>query len=672
MSIVTNKTFEDQLDLLKEVIQKDQAIVVDVETNGLDSYSSHQICGVGVGEMDSMGLMQYYPIRHHQGENLEYRSYKKLIEVLNTVPNLIGYNIKFDLHFLENDGLEISDQKLIDVIVMVRLIEDSEIKELSLTDTGRRHYGDSAVQYDIDTKKELRSKKWNKDFSLASPEMLGEYCKKDVSLTARLYQDVLQQIEKTNQQQIFELECALTSVLFNVERQGISVDRQYAKKTQKSIVLRLEEVREEIYKLADKEFNISSTQQIGEMFNTLGIESPVKTPKGRDSWNELALVNINHPLAGLIRQYRTLEKLNSTYIEPYLESDIMHTSFCNWGTSTGRLSSRDPNLQNIPRNHFKLSTLPLDAELKSSIQQRIAAIVSSKGQTAIETLSDEVLQTWTFIGDESFDDSDKNQLAIRRLFVPRKNHTLVSFDYSQMEVRVFLSYFRNDTIDELLNRDDVDFHGEAAKLAFNVSEDEKDFKFYRQLAKAITFGTIYGIGNKKLSEQLGTTPKEAGAYKKRYFQGLEGSKDFFDKATEKVALRGWIKNRYGRRYVIPSQFAYKGVNYLVQGTSADLLSERMIEIDKYLADKKSHVLLQVHDEIICEIHDEELDILPMEIKKLLETNSLDIPLKVDMEVCSPSWATKKDFESVDTVSDLLESVDWDAVPIVDNEYIDWS
>ena len=98
----------------------------------------------------------------------------------------------------------------------------------------------------------------------------------------------------------------------------------------------------------------------------------------------------------------------------------------------------------------------------------------------------------------------------------------------------------------------------------------------------------------------------------------------------------------------------------------------MIEIDKYLADKKSHVLLQVHDEIICEIHDEELDILPMEIKKLLETNSLDIPLKVDMEVCSPSWATKKDFESVDTVSDLLESVDWDAVPIVDNEYIDWS
>jgi len=676
MSIVTNETFENHLDLLKEIIQRDQTIVLDVETNGLDSYGSHQICGVGVGEADPMGLMQYYPIRHHQGENLEYRSYKKLIEVLNTIPTLIGYNIKFDLHFLENDGLKIGDQKLIDVIVMIRLIEDSEIKELSLTNTGRRRYGDTAIQYDIDTKKELRSKKWNKDFSLASPDMLGEYCKKDVSLTARLYQDSLKQIEKTGQQQIFTLECDLTSVLFNVERQGISIDRQYAKKTQKSIIHRLEEVRNDIYKLADMEFNISSTQQIGEMFSTLGINSPIQTAKGNSSWNELALVNINHPIAGLIRQYRTLDKLRSTYIEPYLESDIMHTSFCNWGTSTGRLSSRDPNLQNIPRNHFKLSTPPLNDELRSNIQQRISAIISSKGQTALENLSDEVLQTWTFIGDEYYDDSDSNQLAIRRLFVPRKNHTLVSFDYSQMEVRVFLSYFRNATIDELLNRDDVDFHGEAAKLAFNAVEDDKDFKFYRQLAKAITFGTIYGIGNKKLSEQLGTTPKEAGAYKKRYFQGLEGSKEFFDKAAEKVTLRGWIKNRYGRRYVIPSQLAYKGVNYLVQGTSADLLSERMIEIDKYLVDKKSHVLLQVHDEIICEIHDDEIDTIPMEIKRLLETNSLDIPLRVDMEVCYPSWATKKDFDPEtfhkDIVLDLSQSVDWNTAPVVDNEFIDWS
>jgi len=660
--IVTNNNFQEQLNILKSIIIKEQTIVLDVETNGLDSYGYHQICGVGVGETAFNGIMQYYPFRHHQGENLETGCLHELISVLNTADTFIGYNIKFDLHFLENEGLEVSSKKLIDVIVMIRLIEDSEIKELSLTATGKRHFGESAIQYDLDTKKVLRSNKWNKDFSMAPPEMLGEYCKEDVALTSRLYQKALSRIQKTGQQKIFDLECDLTSVLYNIERRGIAVDRSYAIQTQQSILDRLDEVKQEIYNLADSEFNISSTQQIGNMFNSLGITSPLQTSKGNSSWNEAALVNINHPLAGLIRQYRTLEKLNSTYIEPYLETDVMHTSFCNWGTSTGRLSSRDPNLQNIPRNHFKLATLPLTEEGKQAIQQKIAAMVSSRGQTLTEELSDEVLETWTFIGDESYDDSDTNQLAIRRLFVPRPNYSLLSFDYSQMEVRVFLSYFRNDTIDQLLNRNDVDFHGEAAKLAFNVTEEDKDFKFYRQMAKAITFGTIYGIGNQKLSEQLGTTPKEAGLYKKRYFAGLKGSKEFFDKASEKVALRGWIKNRYGRRYTLPVSLAYKGVNYLVQGTSADILSERMIAIDKFLQSAKSNILLQVHDEIICEIHDSELDTLPMKIKELLETNSLDIPLKVDMEICSPSWATKQDW-----ATEVIEEKS-----VTEDYFLDWS
>jgi len=257
-----------------------------------------------------------------------------------------------------------------------------------------------------------------------------------------------------------------------------------------------------------------------------------------------------------------------------------------------------------------------------------------------------VLETWAFIGDESYDDENKNQISIRRLFIPRPDYSLVSFDYSQMEVRVFMSYFRNEVIDELLNKDDVDFHGEAAKLAFNITEDDEQFKFYRQLAKGITFGTIYGIGRNRLAEQLKTTPKEAGLYKKKYFEGMVGSKDFFDKVVDIVKHRGWIKNKYGRRYLIDSNFAYKGVNYLVQGTSADLLSERMLEVSGYLEDKKSNMLLQVHDEIICEIHNSELGIVPLKIKKLLEQNSLDIPLKVDIELCVNSWANKQDFKNI--------------------------
>ena len=301
------------------------------------------------------------------------------------------------------------------------------------------------------------------------------------------------------------------------------------------------------------------------------------------------------------------------------------------------------------------------------IKGKISAMLSAKGNNINTELSDNVLETWAFIGDESYDDSDNNQIAIRRLFVPRPNYSLISFDYSQMEVRVFMSYFRNEVIDALLNKDDVDFHGEAAKLAFKVTETDSQYKFYRQMAKAITFGTIYGIGNKKLAEQLNTTPKEAGQYKKRYFEGLVGSKEFFDKVIDTVSNRGWIKNRYGRRYEINPKFAYKGVNYLVQGTSADILSERMIEIAKFLQDKKSSILLQVHDEIICEIHYSELETVPFEIKNLLEINSLEIPLTVDMEICTPSWATKRFFE----VPTIDHYIDWENASTVDSNGIEW-
>ena len=656
MSVVTNDSFQSEIDELRSVLEVDPTLVIDVETNGLEPYKNNQICGIGVGQPNIHGLAQYYPFRHHQGENLSPEKLVQLIELLNSkVESYIGYNIKFDLHFLEREGLDVVSKKLIDVIVLVRLMEHSDIKDLGLTPTGKRRYGEGAVQYDIDTKKLLRSNKWNKDFSMAPPTVLGEYCKKDVILTARLYVDYLKQVVKTNQRKVFEMQCALTKVLYKMERRGITIDTEYANNIKDRILFRLEEVQQEIYKLAGKEFNVSSPMQIGEIFSGLGIESPVKTPKGQDSWSEAALVNINHRLAGLIRQYRTLEKLTSTYIEPYIDTSTMHTSFCNWGTATGRLSSRGPNLQNIPRNHFKLLERDLSDYEKQEIKAKIAATVGAKGLSMNEDLSDDVLKTWSFVGDESYTDADDNQIAIRRLFVPRKGYSLVGFDYSQMEVRVFMSYFRNKTIDEILNKDDVDFHSEAAKLAFNVEESSDKFKEYRQAAKAITFGTIYGIGNKKLSQQLSTTPREAGQYKKQYFAGMEGSKDFFDEVVKTVTVRGWIKNRYGRKYRINPDLAYKGVNYLLQGTSADMLSERMLEVDQYLDAKKSNILLQVHDEIICEIHDSELEDVPYAIRDILQTNSLDIPLQVDMEVCKGSWAVKKDLG-----------------PTTLEDYIDWS
>lgn len=619
------------------------ALVVDVETNGLDPYGMNQICGVGISSAQSE-KSYYFPVVHQQGSNLDPACYRNLIEFLSESPStFIGYNIKFDLHFLMQDGLKITDQKLIDVIVMVRLTEPSEVKDLDLTSTLKRRYGEQAAEYDIETKKYLMTNKWHKDFSLAPPNILGEYCKADVDWTRKLYWDTKQQITQSDQQRIWALEVQLTSALLFMEKTGITIDNNYILQTMKKIEDRQETVAKKIFQVVG-EFNINSTQQLGEMLNNEGIFSPIKTPKGKQSWGEEALVQINHPIAGNVRQYRTLRKLHTTYLEPYKDLNEVHTSFCNWGALTGRLSSREPNLQNIPRNHFILADKMLDETEQEETRQKINAIIATKGGSATVKLSNEVLNTWSFIGDESYSEEDEAQIAMRRMFKSRPDTHLVSFDYSQMEVRVFLSYFENAEITDLLHKEDVDFHGEAAKLAFNVQEGDDDFKFYRQMAKAITFGTIYGIGNKKLAVQLGTTPKEAGQYKKKYFAGLKGSKEFFDTVVKTVEERGWIKNRYGRVYKIPANFAYKGVNYLVQGTSADIMNERLIEAHRYLKTQQSRVLLQVHDEIICEVHKDEIRTVPYEIQKILANNSLGIPFQVDMELCDPSWASKIDME----------------------------
>ena len=656
MLVLNDKQFNTAV----ETLNKHDSWVIDCETNGLNAYSYHQLCGVGVAVPDSTF---YFPFRHQSlGGNLDSMYLEPLFGEMNKIKKIIAYNLKFDVPFLEKEGLDADDKQLIDVIVMARLTESSIVDTLTLTETISRRFGAKNAEYDKKTKQILVKNRWNRDFSMCPTEILGPYCEQDAYWTLKVYEDSLAKIKKSGQQSVWGMQVNLTKVLLDMEKQGVSIDGSYASSVLDKLNLRSSQIRKRIEEMAGTVFNISSTRQVGTFFNSIGIHSPMKTASGAEAWNEGSLVQINHPVAGLIRQYRTLEKLKSTYIEPYLETPVMHTTFANWGTVTGRLSSRGPNLQNIPRNHFKLYDVDFTPEELNDVRDRVGATIASKGGNAAdsENLSDEVIKSWGFMGDESLDESDDGQISIRRLFVPRPKYKLVSYDYSQMEVRMFMHYVGNPDMLELMKKGDVDFHGEAAKLAFKVDEDSPDFKFYRQLAKTITFGVIYGIGKNKLAQQLKTTPEEAARYKKEYFNNITGSKKFFDTVVRMIARRGWVQNKFGRIYKVPSDQGYKAVNYLIQGTSADLLSERMIVVADYLYGKKSGMLVQVHDEIICEIHEDEYTEVAPKIRDLLVDNSLGLPLHVDMEVCDPSWATKKDFVLTEpTKNDILDYIDWD-------------
>ena len=698
--IVTSDTFTETLNSLPKVSEW----IIDVETNGLNPYDMNQICGIGlVPVTDSDSQIYYFPFRHQaiydepfykqipstkivktkndDGEvinqeevpttiwtedtdvveynNLSQAQLNELVGFINdNCKTLIGYNVKFDAKFLENEGINVPSMNLVDVLVMVRMTEPTTMNRLSLTDTIIRSYGENAGLYDVETKKILRKHSWNKNFAAAPPYYLGPYCVQDVYWTRKVYQDRLRKLELSKQLDLFRFQNDLTKTLYMMEKRGVLINNKYAKEAYDKTLIRIDVLKNRIYELVGYEFNISSTKQLGETFNAMGIHSPLRTAKGAEAWNEEALVRLNSPLAGLVRQYRALEKIRSTYIEPYLELPVLHTSFNNWGTVTGRLSSSSPNLQNIPRDTVYIEDRQLSESDKADVRDRVAAIVSSKGGNSSTELTDEVLDTWSFLGGDKFNANDDRQIAIRNLFIPRDDYKMIAYDYSQMEVRVFMSYVNNEEMNELMKQDDVDFHGEAAKIAFDVTEDDEQFKFFRQLAKSITFGVIYGIGKDKLALQLNTTPDEAAQYKNTYLENMKGSRKFFNAVIKKIKTDGRVRNKYGRVYRVPSEFGYKGVNYLIQGTSADIMSERMVAVAEYLKDKKSNLLLQVHDEIICEIHKDEVDEVAPEIRRLMKENTLNIPLEVDMEVCDPSWAIKKDFDDINKFN-LEEHIDWD-------------
>ena len=639
---------------------------VDVETNGFSPYDGNQICGIGVAFLNRPETF-YFPFRHQQGDNLDIDLLDSLMRLMSSRSALIGHNLKFDTHFLVSDGLDITGIRLIDTLVLCRITEPTTERTLGLTYMLTKRFGKEYGEYDLMTKKILRQNKWNKDFSLAPQDILGPYCEKDVESTVLLFKDCLRLVEASAQNAIMDMMVNLTTVLFRMEQRGIRIDRHYAAQAVNSIQVRRDVVEKMIYALTDYEFNIlSSTKQISLAMDSVGIHPTMLTEKGNPSWKEESLIATGSELGGLIAQYRNLSKMQSTYLEPYTGTDEMHSIFKNWGTVTGRLASASPNLQNLPRDFSRILGNILTQDEYEELRGRLK---KNKGALA-DHWSNDILQAWSYLGGGKLN-NDATEVTPRRLVIPRDDYHMIAFDYSQMEVRMFLLYVGQPEMIELMKKEKIDFHAETAKIAFKITEDHPEFEFYRQAAKNITFGVIYGIGKANLAQAMGVTPTQALQYKNTYFANMRGSRQFFDRVVKTIETRGWVRNKYGRIYRVPHNWGYKAVNYLVQGTSADILSERMIEIDTFLQPYKTNMLMQIHDEIIFEVHKDEVHLIPL-IKEIMLKNSLGMDLEVDMEWCKPSWASKTNFHVIDGL--MYEGKEPEAIDKpLDNvvEYIDW-
>ncbi|MBP5683637.1 MAG: DNA polymerase I [Bacilli bacterium] len=412
-------------------------------------------------------------------------------------------------------------------------------------------------------------------------------------------------LDKLKESSIFDLyyniELPLSTVLAKMELNGISIDKSILEDMKKDIKLKIDDISLKIYNLAGKEFNISSPKQLGEiLFDELKLPHAKKNKTGYVTDANVLSKLVEYPIVRLILEYRLLNKLYTTYIEGILNAVAsdgkIHTIYTQALTRTGRLSSVEPNLQNIPvRNEFgKL---------------------------------------------------------IRKAFIPEKDSVIMSSDYSQIELRIFAHLSKVDELITAFNNK-LDIHTKTAMDIFKVSSEEVTKNMRRQ-AKAVNFGILYGISPFGLAEDLGISPKEAKKFIETYFETYPGIKDYMNKEIEEAHKNGYVLTIMNRKrtieelsstnYMQRSMGERMALNTPIQGSSADILKKAMIEIDNEFTREniESTMLLQVHDELIFNVKNNELEKVKRIVKEIMEnTIKLSVPLEVDIEV-GTNWYDAK-------------------------------
>ena len=656
--IITNR---EEYDQALKVLRRAKTVYFDTETSGLKAFKGDRLCGIGIGISPTQ--VWYFPFRHigdfYEDDNLPEEWIPDLIKVLSQAPVLVGYNIKFDLRMIAFEGYEPTEtQKMVCVKVMARLCvpEKHPPGGMTLQNMSNRFLKTGKGDYNDKLKEWMRAHKLWVDstktrlFNHVPVSQLGPYCVDDVICTMELRKEFQGQIKKTGQVRVWYNEVNVTRVFFEMEWRGVRVDLEYCKQAIGVIEERLEAIKEEMIVLTGTWFNLNSNPQITIAMNAIGVFSPILTKGGKDGknkqqgWGKEALAEMGqdaHPAVRLIREYKQLESLKNTYFQVFLDTGgFLHGTFNQDGTITGRVSCSDPNLQNIPALVQKIEEEGLAVDLHQSVLSALG--IDSSRFMAVTTAHDA----------DSWEENDGSAVAARRAIIPREGYVFLKADYSQMEMLAFVCYINNKTLIAQIEKSyqeyqPFDYHDMVTYEVWGVSKEDPDYKIFRKMAKGINFGLIFGIGKKKLAKNLGVDIDAAEQYKEEYFHKIVGARAFIHRVQNTVEARGYVNNLFGRRYFLDKTKAYVGVNYLDQGSCADMMKERMWELRIALLESEldASIVLQIHDELVVEVMEEQATQAAVIVKQVMEKKVFSIPFRVDVELCNESWIKGDKFDA---------------------------
>ena len=570
-------------------------ISFDTETDSLD-YMRARIVGlsfaVSAGEAAYVPLSHDYPGAPPQLECARVLGALKPLLEDEKKPKL-GHHLKFDCHILANYGIALAGQRY-DSMLESYVLNSVFVAKHDMDSTVEKYLGIRTIHYEDVCGKGAKQITFNQvDLARAA-----DYAAEDADVTLQLHQALWPQLEAIPRlKDLYEsIEQPLVPVLCRMERTGVLVDRELLKKQSAELAARMLELQAQAHIEAGGVFNVDSPKQLQEiLFGKLGIPVIRKTPTGQPSTAEDVLEELaaSYPLPKLILEYRGVAKLKSTYTDKLPEqinpqTGRIHTSYHQAVAATGRLSSSDPNLQNIP-------------------------IRTPEGR------------------------------RIRQAFVAPRGHSLVAADYSQIELRI-MAHLSGDASLLKAFAEDRDVHQATAAEVFGIALDTVTAG-QRRSAKAINFGLIYGMSAFGLARQLSIGRSEAQKYVDLYFERYPGVKRYMEETKQKARDAGFVETIFGRRLYLPDilsrnqalrQYAERSaINAPMQGTAADIIKRAMIEVDAWLQTSKApaRLIMQVHDELVLEVADAAVDTVVQQVRQhMMRAGELSVPLKVDVGI----------------------------------------